>query len=168
MKTILVLTDLSKEARHAAFYALNIAAKVGAGVHLYHPFTFKERHPLMFSWKLEEYFDVENKKRSKLKLLTEQLEEGSRGNEFQPPITYTCRENQNDFAQKLKEIVQEKDVMMILISSNCMDFINNLLFSERENALVGSSSCPVLFVPPYRLEKEMTKTVMAAHEDSIH
>lgn len=167
MKTILVLTDLSKEAGHAAFYALDIAARVGAGIHLYHPFTFKERNPLRFPWKLEEYFDIENDKRAKLKLLTEQLEEGSEGNEFKPPISYTCRENQNDFAQILKQMVKEKDVLMILISSDYVEFINSLLFSERENALVRSSSCPVLFVPPPRARKEMSRSVMAASEDSI-
>lgn len=158
MKTILVLTDLSNEASHAAEYSLNIATQVGAKLHFYHPFTLRQTNSLKYRWKLEEYFDLENDRRAKLQRLTEQLKEISRSSGFKPQITFTCRENQNDIVQNLREMVREKGVMMILISSDSDEFINSLFFDKRGNSIMGSTSCPVLFVPPYSSINKTSRT----------
>jgi nucleotide-binding universal stress UspA family protein len=165
MKTILVLTDLSKEAGYAAHYAMNIATKVEAKLHLYHPFTLKREKSLKYPWKLEEYLDVEKDRRSKLMALAEQLREHSRDTEFKPPIMVTCREDQNDFAQNVRELIREEDILMILISSDCEELIHSLSFNLHGSSRMGKTSCPVLFVPPSAIRRHAsTPTLVTGGE----
>lgn len=143
MKTILVLTDFSRKAEHAAEMAIQIATVANARVHLFSVFHAAQVFPSdagVFPF-FEDYSEEEKATNFKLEKLAHRLHEKF-GKQSQPAIN--CSSRPGDLVDHIEEI----DPWLIVMGGKSdASGLNNLLFGSNSSAVIDNASCPVLIVP---------------------
>lgn len=145
MKNILVLTDFSAGAAHAANCALSVAAKLRADVVLANIYPFTPYLPPagVDSWPLRT--PAEKKRESsaqldlEIKRLTERLHRG------RPVIRPLSLEG--PLAAGVVELTRQKSFVLIITGISGKSY-GNMFFEGDLKAVVEVAGCPVLAVPP--------------------
>ena len=166
MKTILVFTDFSKKADHAAEYALNLAYKLQADILLYNAFTMENvTLKQKFTWALEDFFGIEDESKKQLKELAElykQKVEENTTEKFKPQIKYLSRPgNVGNLGSTLKDIPDAKKIWLIVMGAKTDDCLSNFIFGTNAYSVISEATCPVLFVPREAPVKDLTRIAIA-------
>lgn len=167
MKTILILTDFSKKAEHAAEYALNLASKVKADILLYNAYTVAETISLKekIGSMLEEFFFIEDESKKHIKELAHYLnkktEEINPG-DYKPSIKYLCKPgNVGSLGSTLKNILTDKKIWMIVMGAKTDDCLSNFIFGTNAYSVISNTTCPVLFIPIQASIKDLKRIAIA-------
>lgn len=164
MKTILMLTDFSKNANHAAKTAAKIIAPLKADILLYH--TYYD-HPILPTyaggpWVAEEFVFRKDKSIAQLSQLAAQLRyiiaEISRDG-FKPNIDYQCGEG--SLGKNTAAIIQENKVGLIVIGGRSDSAMDHLIFGNDTMDVIDHSPCPVLIIPPKGEMDALKKVTLA-------
>ncbi len=162
MRTILVLTDFSIGADHAAHYALKIARKIKARLMLCNIFPVSssksfclKQGKLFGNYQLPEGGNAED-----LGMLAERLnkqldiEAG-----YRPEIDYCYRTGQ--VGDTINEIAASCKALMVVISRHSSNELNNLLIKNHTSDIIEKANCPVLIVPYQARFAEFKKIAFA-------
>jgi nucleotide-binding universal stress UspA family protein len=168
MKTILVLTDFSKNATHAAAEALTLGGKLRADLLLFNTYI---NYPITASYAVEAWIAEEFAARvthSKLGLetlaegleaLTDELDEGDR-----IPSIYWQSEDY-DLAFNINEICRHKNIELIVMGTRA-DNKGDFLYGEDTDSVIDRARRPVLIVPEKSSLKQVRKIVFATDFDA--
>ncbi|MES2378696.1 MAG: universal stress protein [Bacteroidota bacterium] len=150
MKTILMLTDFSENANHAAKTAAKFVPRLKADIMLYH--TYYD-HPILPTyaggpWIVEEFVFQKDESTAQLSQLAIQLRHimaGISKDSFKPPTEYQYGEG--SLGKNIAAIIQEPKVSLVVIGSRTDSAMDHLIFGSDTMDVIDHSACPVLVIP---------------------
>ncbi|MDP9079388.1 MAG: universal stress protein [Bacteroidota bacterium] len=164
MKTILMLTDFSENANHAAKTAAKVAPQLNADILLYN--TYYD-HPILPTyaggpWVVEEFVFLKDETTAKLNQLAIQLRQSIAGRSkdgFKPKTNYQCGEG--SLGKNTAAIIEENNVGLVVIGSSTDSSIDHVLFGSDTMDVIDHASCPVLIIPPKVELNDLKKVTLA-------
>jgi nucleotide-binding universal stress UspA family protein len=167
MKTIAVLTDLSKSAKHATNYALHMAKKMKARVQLFHICPASAVRHLAFAGEQEAAAEApvlaEHARR-----MSKELTERSFGGSYVPEIRADY--NSSDIVDVMTEIMRSEEVCLIVTAPGNEGDLAAYLMSDTCNRIIDWATVPVLAVPETAPLRNPEKIAYASqlHEEDIN
>jgi nucleotide-binding universal stress UspA family protein len=158
MKTVLILTDFSKKAEHAAEMAIKIAVAANAKVQLHSTFHAPQVFPSDAGATpfFEDYTAEEEAANDKLKEFEERLKEKF-GNETLPRITCTSAPG------NLADTIENLDPwLMVMGGKSRVSALSEFVFGSNTSVIMDRASCPVLIVPEKAQLNPFKKIVFAS------
>lgn len=148
MKTVLILTDFSENADHAARSAAKIGAKLKGDILLYNTCY---NHSVLSTyaggpWVVEELGFLKDESEARLDRLAIRLEHLLSGGGFKPKIAYQCGDG--PLGKNTAALIRENQIDLIVIGSRSDGTINHLIFGSDTMDVIRHASCPVLVIPP--------------------
>ncbi|HLR37192.1 MAG TPA: universal stress protein [Chitinophagaceae bacterium] len=158
MKTFIVLTDFSQNAKHATEYAAQLALKRQAHlklVHIYEPPVPVSEAEIatmyyqnMESRILKELEEEQNKLISKYQSLS---------------VSYSIYDQ--PLIEQIKQLFRPDEVKLIIIGLTGSG-MNNFLFGSNTLNIVLNSGCPILTIPPYTSFRPIKNFLFAFHTNN--
>jgi len=165
MKTILILTDFSENATHAAISAAMVIEKLHAHVLLYHTYYDSPVIPAYAGGSLviSEFSLLKKESIIKLNHLEVNLrrkimEISVQG--FRPAIDCLCGEG--PLGNNVADILKEKDIELIVMGASANGNIHHLFFGSDTLSVIDHASCTVLVIPPEVEMNKIRKVTLAA------
>jgi nucleotide-binding universal stress UspA family protein len=164
MNTVLMLTDFSENANHAAKTAAKFLKNLNADTLLYN--TYYD-HPILPTyaggpWVVEEFVFRREESTARLSQLAIQLRhiiaENSK-DEFKPKIDYQCGEG--SLGKNTAALIQENNSGLVVIGGSSDSSIDHLIFGSDTMDVISHASCPVLIIPPKAEMNELKKVTLA-------
>jgi len=146
MKTILLLTDLSKKAENAALYALKVAEKMNAGITLFHSLNVTSA---LVSGEFENPRELRD--------LKENLEKQRGPGRDKPVINMLT--GCGNLGRNVNNLVLDKNIALIVMGAKSDDIISQFIFGSETNSVLDETRCPILFVPAGCVYKKMQTIV---------
>jgi len=161
MKKILIATDFSANAAHAAKYGHSIAAQIKADVVLCNAFIVPAEVPQAGTlvWPQLEYDELVESSTSELKQLKEELRQNLSDSSFRPDIT--CRSEIGGVVDVIKEITGKTDVELIVIGTHGAGKLDTLLIGNHSRSMINNTKAPLLLVPASAALKTIKKVAFA-------
>lgn len=164
MKTILMLTDFSENASHAAKTAVKMAPQIQADILLYN--TYYD-HPILPTyaggpWVVEEFAFRQEESTAQLSQLAIQLRHiliGITKEGFKPKTGYQCGEG--PLGKNMAAVSHENQVELVVIGSRTDSAMDHLIFGSDTMDVIDHASCPVLIIPPKAEMNELKKVTLA-------
>ncbi len=164
MKTILMLTDFSENANHAAKAASKIVPQLNADILLYN--TYYD-HPILPTyasgpWVVEELVFSKDECTAQLSQLAIQLRHiiiGLSKDGFKPKTDYQCGEG--SLGKNVGAIIGENNIGLVVIGSRTDSVADHLIFGSDTMDVIDHSSCPVMIIPPKAEMNEVKKVTLA-------
>jgi nucleotide-binding universal stress UspA family protein len=161
MKKLLIATDFSANAKHAAEYGYQFAKQLKAGIFLCNTITIPAEVPMsgMGVWPQGESAILLDDSNEELKRLKAHLEHADHTDAFRPPVDYlneagTIRQTVNDAVFKQK-------VDMIIAGSHEPDILGTFLLGNHAHELIEFCVKPLLIIP-YTAEFKPVKKIAFA------
>jgi len=147
MKTLLVATDFSANARHAADYAYKLAEQLKANLILCNAIIVPAEVPDagFVSWPMYEYEELLKDSKGELRKLQEKLEEENQGNAFKPSIH--CASNAGTVPYVINDLVKQKNILLGVIASHEKNTLNELVIGNHTRQMIDETTVPLLLVP---------------------
>ncbi len=164
MKTILILTDFSKNAEHAALSSVMLVEKLNEAVFLYH--TYYDS-PLIGAYArgsmiVDEFSLLEKESVTKLNRLAVHLRTAIRHSSvqnFRPEIDFQCGEG--SLGNNVAAILKEKEIELIVMGASARSTVHNLFFGSDTLSVIENSSRPVLIIPAKGEISKIQKVTLA-------
>lgn len=164
MKTILMLTDFSENANHAAKTAAKLTKSLRSDILLYN--TYYD-HPILPTyaggpWVVEEFVFRKEESITQLSRLAIQLRHVIAEVPPimpEPKIDYECGEG--TLGKNAAAMIQKNDVGLVVIGSRSGSAIDHLIFGSDTMDVIDHASCPVLIIPPKAEMDELKKVTLA-------
>ena len=147
MKTILVPTDFSDNATHAAEYAYDLAKQLKAKLILCNAFIVPAEIPEagMVIWPMDDYQHIMDDSLAELEKLSARLQSDESKDDNKPKIT--CVNEMGDFNGVLNQLIENRHVDMVVMGTHGRDFSKYLLGNHAKGA-IDYASKPLLLIPP--------------------
>lgn len=164
MKTILLLTDFSKKADHAADLALVIAERVKADILIYNACLVPEAIPAAEAvfWQNETYELLEEESTHLLEKVTNRLKtklaSGDRAL-YKPEINFFTQFG--TVADTIGSVVQKNNIWMVVMGTKGDNGISNFLFGSNAYGAIDNANCPVLLIPEKTEIADVNKLALA-------
>ncbi|HZX58391.1 MAG TPA: universal stress protein [Mucilaginibacter sp.] len=164
MKTILVLTDFTENASHAAKSAVMLGSKLNADLLLFNSYMMAPVIPHYAGgpWVVDEIIERENLSenklrflQSKLKTVVERLEADSSA-----PQIYT-QSGEGSVGANVEDIIREKDVELVAMGARSGSTMEHILNGSETNDIINRSIRPVLIIPQDARLQKIKKVVFA-------
>jgi nucleotide-binding universal stress UspA family protein len=157
MKTILVLTDFSANARNAAEAAIMMASKTGADILVFNAYI---RLPFV-AWPPEYYTAFKDDSTDHIREEVKRLQKIS--SDFidipnKPDIT--CLNTEGTLAEGLKNILKERNIELIVMGARDKT-IGDFIFGNSINEVIDTVNVPVLIVPNKKTVLNIKNVVFA-------
>lgn len=172
MKRILVLTDFSAKAAHAAVNAVYLSEKLQTGLLLYNSYQSTPVTPHYaggpFVPGAGAVFKEENDR--EMSKLADRLKEQMSSSElaFRPSISHLSGEG--DLANNLQEILRQKNIELIVMGARSGVFFDHLLNGSHTQSVIDHTGRPVIIIPPGANLQHLKKVIFATDykEGDIH
>lgn len=164
MKTILVLTDFSKRAEHAAEFALEIAAKANSEVLLYN--TFYAPQVVALESGVYPYYEnspaLEQEGHAEMeKLISKIKKKFIEANKVSPPAIRILNEP-GKLGENVHHLTTKEHIWMIVMGDKSKeDAASRFIFGSNSNAVIDNATCPVLLIPEKADLSQIKKMVFA-------
>jgi nucleotide-binding universal stress UspA family protein len=161
MKKILIATDFSANAAHAAKYGYAIASQVKADMVLCNAFIVPAEVPQagILVWPQLEYDELLESSATELRLLKEELQKGSNSSSFKPEIT--CRSEIGGVVDVVTEITDKGDVELIVMGTHGVSKLDTILIGNHSRQMINNTKNPLLLVPSSAALKPIKKVAFA-------
>jgi nucleotide-binding universal stress UspA family protein len=161
MKKILIATDFSANAAHAAKYGHAIASQVKADVVLCNTFIVPAEVPQAGTlvWPQMEYDELVESSASELKQLKEELRQNLNDSSFRPGIS--CQSEIGGVVDVLNEITSKTDVELIVMGTHGAGKFDTLLIGNHSRQMINNTKWPLLLVPGSAKLKPIKKVAFA-------
>ena len=155
MKTILVLTDFSTRADHAAAYALKLALKIKADILLCNVFPVPEGEPVaaQTSWPIDNFQAFEEDSHHDLNELATRLDKqidvelAGHEHSHRPLIEQCCKVG--EIADVVNDIHSSKHILMAVIGTHGASGLTSFLLGDHAREVIEKAHCPVMIVPDH-------------------
>ncbi|MEJ6980390.1 universal stress protein [Pedobacter sp. P351] len=172
MKTILVLTDFSARADHAAQYAMQIASKAKAKILLYNSFFVPQVIPAVTTIYpyYEDYAVIEKENLLQLKKKAEGLKKKFSEENAGAPPEIQIKNDPGNIAENVHELAKLKKFWMIIMGDKSQEgTFSRFIFGSDTHTLIEEAVCPVLLIPEKIKPKPLKKIAYATDlEQSEH
>jgi nucleotide-binding universal stress UspA family protein len=164
MKTILVLTDFSARAEHAAEYAMLIAAKANAKILLYNSYFLPQVIPAI-TYTSPYYEDASIIEKENLLQLARTVERLKKKflevHKINPP-EIQIRNGAGNIADNLQKITKAIKFWMIVMGDKSKEgAFSRFVFGSDTHAVIDEAVCPVLLIPEKHHIKPIQKIALA-------
>lgn len=164
MKTLLILTDFSKNAEHAAMSSVFLVEKLNVAVFLYH--TYYDS-PLIGAYAqgsmiIDEFSLLKEESLVNLNKLAIHLRSSiihSSVQNFHPEIDFQCGEG--SLGSNVAEILKEKEIEIIIMGASSRSTVHNSIFGSDTLSVIENSSRPVLIMPERSENQKIRKVTLA-------
>jgi nucleotide-binding universal stress UspA family protein len=171
MKTILILTDFSKNATHAALAGIRLAKNLHANILLFHSNTTQALTPIYAGGPtvVDEVNLMEKENREKLKALADILQpfidEGESG--WKPSLHYN--EGLGALSYQVKNILAEKDIEIIVMGAKESSRMDHIFTGSQTFSVIDHTERPVLVVPHHSYLDDFKRVIFATDfaEDDV-
>jgi len=156
MKQILVPIDYSPCADNAVHYAIQIAKKIKASVHLCHSFIAPELIPMAAPvvWPIEAYDHLKADADEALKIYKEKIiREKELNKSYLPTLTYSSE--MGSVREMVATIVTAQKIDLVVMGTSGAGHIERFFLGSNSRIVVEQCNVPVLLVP-----KEASYTVI--------
>lgn len=164
MKTILVLTDFSKNSRNAADAAILLANKLEAAhILLFNAYTTPPFAPSteLVSWPPGYYSAFKDESNNQIKKESNRLQKVlAQYPQKEPAITLEFLNAEGAVAENVKSLVKEKHVDLILMGGRHKT-TGDFIFGSVISNVISKVDCPILIVPN-KLSKDKIRNVSFA------
>lgn len=166
MKTILISTDFSENATHAAEYGYHLAKQIKANVILCNAFAIPVEMPeaSMAVWPMYEYDEIMQSRDHDVKKLKENLEK-KYPNGFQPGIN--CINEAGALQDVINEMTHKHDIELIVIGTHCANGLSSFIRGNHSRRMIDNTNRPLLLVPPKAEDLPVKKIAFATDLDNI-
>ena len=165
MKTILVLTDFSRRAAHAAEFAMEIAVKADAELLLYNAFYAAQMVSLesgIYPY-YEDYAEVEQQSIGEMDKLTQELKSRFADSHQIPPPPIRTQNEPGNLTEHIGRIAEKNDTWMIVMGDKSDEStLSRFISGSDSTAVIDNANCPVLLIPEKAELKEVRKILFAA------
>ncbi|WP_439697870.1 universal stress protein [Mucilaginibacter sp. AW1-7] len=167
MKKILVLTDYTYNANHAAAAAIPLGAKLHANILLFNTFL---SHPVLSElggtpYDAEQviWVDESKGKITDLKKHLEKLVAKVPHREHRPSVD--CLREEGSLQYQLKFLLERKDIELIIMGARSGTTIEHLLIGSDTSTVINQTNRPVLIIPESADLKKIKKVTVACDFD---
>ena len=161
MKTILIPTDFSANAAHAAAYGYNLAKQIKANIILCNAVIVPAEVPQagFVTWPMDEYETLIDESSSGLRLLKNRLEEADASLTFKPSIAMMNKPG--TVSETVSSITIAHGVDMVVIGQHSRNGLNTFMLGNHAQKLIDEAIKPVLLVPREAPVKQINKIAFA-------
>lgn len=160
MKTLLIATDFSAGAKHAAEYGYQMARKLMTNIVLCNAIIVPAEIPQagMIVWPMEEYDLLKQDSDRELKLLKQHLEEADHGG-FHPSVS--CINSSGTVVSVINDFIEEHKIDLVVMGTHVSGGLSQLLLGNHAENMIDAAKVPVLLVPPGAAVSDCTKIAFA-------
>ena len=148
MKTLLLSTDFSANATHAAEYGYNLAKQLKADLVLCNAIIIPAEIPQagMVAWPLEEYDFLQKDSTDELGHLKSYLEKKSPVGSFRPDISYLTEPG--TVVDVVNSAAAAQKIDMIVMGTHGATGMEQFLLGNHSRNMIDNTTKPLLLVPP--------------------
>jgi nucleotide-binding universal stress UspA family protein len=161
MKKLLIATDFSATAKHAAEYAYLLAKQLKAGLFLCNIITIPAEVPMsgMVAWPDGESDSLLDDSTAEIKRLKAHLEQTDHTDTFRPPVDYL--NEAGAMIQMVNDSAFKQHVDLIIAGAHQQDRLGTLLSGNHTDRLIQNCIKPLLIVPNAAPFKPIKKIAFA-------
>jgi len=163
MKTILILTDFTENAAHAALSGGMLSKQLHANILLFNSSTVHAVAPVYAGGPtvIDEINLMEGENKEMLKKLADSLEPllAQPGTDWKPSVHY--EEGLGALAYQVKNLMAEKNIEMVVMGARAGSGMDHFFSGSETFAVVDHSTRPVLIVPENAELNHIRKVVFA-------
>lgn len=165
MKRILVLTDFSANAAHAATNAVYLAEKMKAGLLLYYTYHLAPVTPYYTGgpYVPEAVSVFEEESNKELNELSQKLKQQMEGLNDEDRPSVHIQTGEGDLGENVKDLLKQKDIELIVMGSRTGSFFDHLLSGSDTQTVIDHANRPVIIIPPDSEIKQLKKVVFATN-----
>jgi nucleotide-binding universal stress UspA family protein len=147
MKTILIATDFSDRALHAAQYAYMIATKLGADVVICNALEIPQEIPQAgaMGYSVEQYENIAYDREEELKRMKKHFEHEDHTAGFHPKID--CIFEYGGLTSLIEKITTESEIFLMVMSTHNEQFLTTLMLGNHTRRMINASKVSLLLVP---------------------
>jgi len=166
MKTILIPTDFSENAAHAAEYGYQLAKQIKSDIILCNAFAVPAEMPEagMIAWPMYEYDEIVESCAAEVKALKEDLEK-SNTEGFHPEIK--CMNEVGALQDVIVEMVHKYDIGLIVMGIHGANGMSGLMLGNHSRRMIDSTTKPLLLIPPNVKGMPVKKIAFATDLENI-
>jgi nucleotide-binding universal stress UspA family protein len=161
MKTILIPTDFSENANHAAEYGYHLARQIKADVILCNAMIIPAEVPQagVMIWPMEEYNVLMEDSRQELKHLKKHLEKTGEDEGLKPEIN--CIHEAGIVGDVINSVISQNKIDLVVIGTHGSKGISQFILGDHSHDMINSTGKPLLIVPPGADFKPIKKIAFA-------
>ena len=162
MKTFLVASDFSSNARNAAIFAYQLAKPMKADIILCNAVVVTSEVPIASAmvWSVEECENLIDSSLHELKQLKSSLELGDTSKTFKPAIT--CINDSGTLSDIIEEVVKSQKIALTIIGMHGSSGLNQFILGNHSRELINHTRIPLLIVPAETKTNHIRKIAFAA------
>jgi nucleotide-binding universal stress UspA family protein len=166
MKTILIPTDFSENAAHAAAYGYKLAKQIKNNVILCNAFVVPVEMPEagMVAWPMYEYDEIAESCANGVKALKEDLEKTNLHG-FRPVVK--CINEVGSLQGVVGELIAKHHIGLIVMGTHGASGISGFMLGNHSRRMIDDSSKPLLLVPPKAPIVSIKKIAFATDLENI-
>ena len=147
MKTILIPTDFSENAAHAAEYGYQFAKQIKSNVILCNAFVVPVEMPqaAMVTWPMYEYDEIIQSCADDVKALKEKLEKADLDG-FRPAVK--CINEAGALQDVVSELVNKHDIGLIVMGTHGGSGLSGFILGNHSRRMIDNTTKPLLLIPP--------------------
>ncbi len=159
MKTILLPTDFSENAKHAVKYGYDLAKRIKANVALCNALIIPAEMPQagFVVWPMGEYDLLMDESAEELKKLKAELSQDK--DAFKPLIS--CYNEVGTTADVVNAIIAKKKIDMVVMGTHGSSGLSSFLLGNHSRMLIDNISKPLLIVPAQATDAPVKKIAFA-------
>jgi nucleotide-binding universal stress UspA family protein len=150
MRTVLVLTDFTKNADHAAATAIILAEKLHAKLLIYNTFY---NMPILPSytdspWVVQDLILREEESNKKLIRIADSLRQKivkSAAELYKPKVS--CKYGEGELAGNVEALVKENDIALIVMGARTGSTLGHIFIGSDTRSVIDHASRPVMIIP---------------------
>lgn len=161
MKKILVPIDYSPCADNAVRYAIQIAKKIDASVHLCHSIMVPELIPMagLVVWPVEDYSQIKEDANEALKAYLEKIQKNKELSSSLPPITYGS--DMGSVKDMIAAIVADQKIDLIVMGTSGAGNMERFFLGSNSRDMADHTTIPLLLVPKEAAFTSIDKIALA-------
>src|SRR3569833_251009 len=147
MKNVLIATDFSGNARHAALYGYKLAQQLRANIILCNAFLVPSEMPEagMVTWPMYEYDEIADDNATLLRKLKTELEESVESEIFKPFVH--CKSEVGPFISVITDLVASENICLTVMGTHGNNGLSEFVLGNHSRRMINDTTVPLLLVP---------------------
>lgn len=155
ISNIIVPTDFSEAATQAMQYALSLANKLKASVHVLHINQVAMVDTTMPAETYQMFVkEIEDQTQDQFKKLEKEILDAS-------GVTYTCHSKYGFVADEICDFALKQEADLIILGTTGASGMSEILFGSNASSVVSKTQTPVMVIPKNTVYKDLTRIVYA-------
>ncbi|MGN6398585.1 MAG: universal stress protein [Mucilaginibacter sp.] len=161
MKNVLIATDFSANAKHAALYGYRLAQRLKANVTLCNAFLVPSEMPEagMVAWPLYEYDELVEENANMLNKLKAEMERSVDSEVFKPFVH--CRSEMGPVISVLTDVVASENIKLTVMGTHGNNGLSEFVIGNHSRRMINDTTVPLLLVPAHAKMGSIKKIAFA-------